>query len=83
MKKANLKFYLKILVYHEDIRVWIFSNFLTVHIHLQWQVDNFCTVHSPDQQKIRSAKNILAIWYGFWVKGFFLFFFIFNGVTEV
>ncbi len=57
MKIPNLKFYLDIFIHHKDITVETISDFLKVHIYLQLQVDNFCTVNSKDHKKYRSVKS--------------------------
>ncbi len=56
VKKQNLKFYVDIFIYPKDIQVILFPIFLTVHIYLQLQVDNFCSVHSPNHKKFGSVE---------------------------
>ncbi len=57
VKKLNPKFYLDFLIHRKNIQVLIISDFSdSAHLLMQFQVDNFCTVHSPNQKKFRTVE---------------------------
>ncbi len=62
LEKSNLIFFLDILIHHKYLRVLILNDFFTMHIYLQLQIDNFCTVNSPDLKKFRFVEILKLSW---------------------
>ncbi len=55
-KETILKFYLEVLIHHNDIELLIISKFWTVYVYVQSQFDNYFTVHGPGHWKFRPVE---------------------------